>query len=313
MRLKKHIEKQELLSFLKTHTYKEAAKFFNVGVKTINTNVKNHNLSYEKIKYGDYQPFNQEIFSIIQGSLLGDGCIERSRFRMGQTYSKKEYIDWLALKLSPYSKEPYEETTICNNKEFKSYRFYTCCHSQFRDLYELWYPNGKKIIPKNLTLNEISFLHWFLHDGCNNPKKRALTIATNCFSVEDVEFLIALLKTNLSINATINMQKNHPTIHIGSYEYDKTTDLLSRHNQWNCFEYKSDTSKAPLKTNLGACKLNYHLAEEIRKHRASGKTVKTIADQYQVCLQTVYNILNGFCYPEPKSESAIVSVIYNLN
>ncbi len=63
-----------------------------------------------------------------------------------------------------------------------------------------WYPDGKKIIPKDLNLTSTTMLWWYLGDGCLlkkkiRPKFRRLALATNSFSPQEVDFLIEKLTT----------------------------------------------------------------------------------------------------------------------
>ena len=73
-------------------------------------------------------------------------------------------------------------------------------HPVFTELRDKWYPNGKKIIPKDLIITPTVFLHWFLGDG-NYNKSHGITLCTDSFSEKDVLTLINNLNKNYCIES----------------------------------------------------------------------------------------------------------------
>ena len=59
------------------------------------------------------------------------------------------------------------------------------------NLRTLWYPDGKKIVPKNISLTRTAVKMWFIEDGSATQTNnvRRITLATNSFTLADVSFL----------------------------------------------------------------------------------------------------------------------------
>jgi len=225
--------KQKLKNFMKDKTNKQAANYFKISERTIARLIKKYNLNYEEMKYGSYLPFNLEQKELMVASLLGDGCIEKTgRFKLGQTLvgSKKEYVTWVHDKFSPYSKRVY--------KDDQSFRFYTVTHSIFKNLRKKWYPDGKKIIPRDIVITPYILAHWHIQDGSNNQGKKSIRISTDCFTKNDVNFLRYRIFKDLKVNTTLNTKLGkYSQIHIGAYEYFRVIDLIQPYITFNCFKY----------------------------------------------------------------------------
>lgn len=78
------------------------------------------------------------------------------------------------------------------NKNYERYSFKTYVNEGFTEIYNLWYKNNVKIIPKNLKLNKIICLIWYIGDGSLVTSKRTqyIKLATNCFTKEDQENIL---------------------------------------------------------------------------------------------------------------------------
>jgi LAGLIDADG DNA endonuclease family len=72
-------------------------------------------------------------------------------------------------------------------------------------LYLSFYLDGKKFIPKNIAylLTSVSLAYWIMDDGSFTGS--GLRLATNAFSLEELNLLIEALDNNFSIKATINI------------------------------------------------------------------------------------------------------------
>jgi hypothetical protein len=80
-------------------------------------------------------------------------------------------------------------------------RFSTFTYSSFNWIYELFYINGIKVVPKCIEdyLTPLALAIWIMDDGGPAPK-RGLIIATNSFNFEDVTFLASKLGAGLHVN-----------------------------------------------------------------------------------------------------------------
>ena len=105
---------------------------------------------------------------------------------------------------------------------------------QLNFLWEKWYKNNKKIVPKDFALTPAILLYWYLGDGAFQHKK-ILYLYTNDFTINDCQHLIVLLK-NIGIEAKIRMQ------------YEKRTDknypiiVIRKHSNNDFFNYMKKTS-----------------------------------------------------------------------
>lgn len=156
------------------------------------------------------------------GCLLGDGFLRKQyqNATYGECHSKKQkdYLLW-------------KKNTIEHNldTEFKYneyphniYNSVTCridskTHKYFTKLYNLFYPNKKKILPMDYLdkyLDIIGLAIWFMDDGCTSWRKqygtiKMLEIATQSFTKEEVEYLQSLLVRKFNIYTTISEHRGY--------------------------------------------------------------------------------------------------------
>lgn len=200
---------------------------------------------------------------ILIGSLLGDGYISKmkghgnSYFNKLQVHTKKSYLDWHFQAFSKYSRKLY--SVFCKEKLFikndgkigrvvapvhlSAYSFYTFRHPNFTTLRNIWYLDGVKKVPLDLELNLQRIAIWFFDDGTNSFKKRYASIATNAFTIEEVEFLSQKLnKFNLYPTITTQISKytdkKMPILGFYGSSYDNLIDMIKPYMLWNCFEHK---------------------------------------------------------------------------
>jgi ubiquinol-cytochrome c reductase cytochrome b subunit len=122
-------------------------------------------------------PHNEDIISVLVGSLLGDAHAERSlsggvKLRFRQSIKHKDYVFWLY--------EFFNSRGYCSNNLptcftqkygdncFKAYRFNTYSYTNLIWLYKLFYNNKKKkVIPINIAdyLTPLALAIWIMDDG----------------------------------------------------------------------------------------------------------------------------------------------------
>jgi hypothetical protein len=109
-------------------------------------------------------PHNEEIISILVGSLLGDVYGERLsnggvRFRFKQSIIHKDYIFFIYKKILNlgYTNNilPRLVKQKINNKIFEVYLFDTYSFTNLLWLFNLFYKNNKKVIPNENYLYEL--------------------------------------------------------------------------------------------------------------------------------------------------------------
>lgn len=183
---------------------------------------------------------------IIIGSVLGDGYLEPSgstaRLQLKQSQEKKDYVFWLYSEFHNLCKSPPKQRKD-NNQWYVSTRYF----SELNYLRMMFYQNGIKFIPKNidtLLTNPLSLAIWFMDDGTLDWRVKdhyAFRLTTNCFSVEDNELLVSVLRKNFLIGATVQTTlirgKRYPRIHIGAKGRARFCELVHPF-MLHCFNYK---------------------------------------------------------------------------
>ena len=172
-------------------------------------------------------PHNEDVISVLIGSILGDTHLERRERGIGtrvifeQCNRNVEYIMWFHKFFSSrgycsLSKPKLITRIKKDNKIFFQYRVTSYTFTSLNWLHDMFYniTNDKyvKIIPQQLEkyLTPLALAIWFMDDGSKIGK--TVTIATNCFQVSDLEFLCKLLKNKYKLEASIQksgLNKGH--------------------------------------------------------------------------------------------------------
>ena len=102
----------------------------------------------------------------------------------------------------------------------------------FNEIYENFYLDGKKIIPKNIAeyLTRVSLAYWIMDLGSFTGS--GLKLHTNAFTLEELNLLIEALNKNFSIKATINISKREKaqyTLYISKNQLQLVIDLVKDH------------------------------------------------------------------------------------
>ena len=157
-------------------------------------------------------PHNKDILSIIFGSLLGDGYAEKrnegTRINFYQEDSHSSYLIWLHTLISNLgycnSKIPIITTRLgSKGKLRKIIRFSTWTYSSLNWVHNLWYINGKKVIPKNIQeyLTPLSLAIWIMDDG--GKVNQGIKLSTNYFSYSECLFLIKVLYEKFELKCSV--------------------------------------------------------------------------------------------------------------
>lgn len=124
---------------------------------------------------------------VLDGLLLSDGCMsETSRISSRLTFGFKfrETCEDIFKALPSVNFSPIWE----NKGKYIAYHSKSNYYSNFLDEHKRWYVNGVKIIPNDLVLTPTVCYWWFIGDGSVNAPN--LYLATNCFSLDDLNLVI---------------------------------------------------------------------------------------------------------------------------
>ena len=185
----------------------EIAKHFNVNHSSVSESlVKSGYTFVSKDERTVRTPLNESHKQIIEGELLGDGCIARQKGRINPIFRygtiTREYIEYLKQSLPFLSDVPItvkkaksktdKEGIEWNSKE--SYFLSSRSDKALRPFYESWYINDKKDVPPDFKLTRLSCLHWYLGDG--SYSNGVITLCCDSFSEFGVKHLSKELEEN---------------------------------------------------------------------------------------------------------------------
>lgn len=137
---------------------------------------------------------------VMDGLLLGDGCLQKPAKTAKYTHSSKheDYLLWVKnfLENEGVSFTP----KIYRKDEGRGiyYQLHSRVHEMLTKEYHRWYnKDGKKIVPSDLRITPVSAKHWYIGDGGLDSDKgylRQISFASHSFSYEERDFLVAQLK-----------------------------------------------------------------------------------------------------------------------
>ena len=159
-------------------------------------------------------PHNIDVLSLIFGSMLGDCYGERhgkgTRFCFQQEKNHKAYLVWFHNYLSNLGYCNPNGLKISSRLGSKGKiriigRFKTHTYTSFNWVHEAFYTNNIKIIPKFIGdfLTPLALAVWIMDDG--SVVSSTMKLASNCYSLEDLEFMCKLLKIKFGIKANIHL------------------------------------------------------------------------------------------------------------
>jgi len=194
---------------------------------------KSRNMKYITDEIGDIPSSSGEI---LIGLLLGDVHASKvntknTRFLFEQGEVHSDYLFHLYEIFKDYCKtEPkisskFDKRT---NKTYSRVKFSTLTSPFFNYYHDLFYSNGKKIIPVNLgeLLTARSLAYWAMDDG--NRVGTGFRLNTQSFTEDENLFLIKILKEKFDLNCTINTHsKGLYRIYITTKSMPNFKDLVS--------------------------------------------------------------------------------------
>ncbi len=210
--------------------------------------------------------------NLINGSLLGDGWISKKISSGNANFCKRhachisEDLFYLFEELKPYSYNIFNarSTNKINNynetngakeinftkveKRIVGHEYRSKYQPIFGEMRDKWYPEGKKIVPKDLTLNPEILATWYVDDGSNHLKGKHCMLYTDGFCLDDIEFLRYRLYKDLNIYAFIQVRSKHVEnkkwiLRFYSHDYYNFIDMVKPFIPWECFQHKIQCNK----------------------------------------------------------------------
>lgn len=187
--------------------------------------------------------------ALLIGSILGDGHLTpfsgRSRCsKLDLKYDERSlpYLRWIHLMLQELHPSP-----IKRKKGFHQYRFYTSTREDLGELRRIFYPNGVKRIPENISAyltDPLTIAIWYQDDGTLDFRRgyhaNAL-IATHCFTKYECELLAKAFRRNFDLDVRVcrclMREKLYHRLYVTSKSMDGFMQLIEPHIH-ECFHYK---------------------------------------------------------------------------
>ena len=124
--------------------------------------------------------------------------------------SQREYVFWKYKIFQNWIFTPPQKKSRIYYKDpsrkIISWRVQTLSHPILTRLYNLFYPNGRKIVPNNIAdlLNPLTLSVWFMDDGSRKTYGRGAFLHTQNFSLKGQKRLIEALKERFGLEARIS-------------------------------------------------------------------------------------------------------------
>lgn len=183
----------------------------------------------------------KELKDIIVGLLLGDLFIfkQKSALNVSLCFSQglvhKEYLEHLYDLFKSYCLSAPKITDQLphkiTGKVYSCIRFQTRALPCFNYYYDLFYLEGKKVVPSNIAdlLTEASLAYWICDDGSPHANG-GLRLCTNSFTIQDVTRLRDVLVSRFGLTCTIyKIQTDRYGIYITKGSMDKVRSIVKQH------------------------------------------------------------------------------------
>lgn len=228
-------------------------------------------------------PISNNLLEILDGEMLGDGCIYVSRsncqgyFKESIGYDKKEWGEFL-INIFKNNNILIGGSGLISRKDKPGWSFFTRSTIELGNIQRRWYKNNNKfnsnkkssfsnrknikIIPIDLKLTPNTLLHWYIGDGCFR-KRGSIGLATCGFSFDEIEFLRFLLKRDF------NLKTSHTAdgkISIPRYEAVRMLEIMGE-CPVECYKYKWDISynrKTKVKDTINMKIIDNFIKKEIK-------------------------------------------------
>lgn len=189
----------------------------------------------------------------IDGLLLGDGYLSKAgkysaHYRHACSIKSEIWIEKIKSDFENFGISstttkyvvPFRKIKGKTIPPSKAIMLYTKCYEEFKIFRERWYPNGRKIVPRDISIMPSLLANWYMGDGSYSIKPPNICLATHRFSKEDILWLIQKIYEKLSIKSYIRPVKDANQFFI---QITKKADIQKfleyvKPYKTPCFDYK---------------------------------------------------------------------------
>ena len=210
-------------------------------LKKLNIKTRSRGLSVHLAR-ANHCHLSDEAKQWIDGELLGDGYLRsKSGYSASFQYVSKykEYINYISDILESFG---IKQCGKINKEYYKKlncydYRYHSLSYVELLPIRKRWYPNQKKIIPRDLKLTPLVLRQEMIGDGyLAHPEdsRPHIQLATNGFISKDVEWLVSQLN-KLGFKSTRKPFDN--SIRISTYSTKDFLEYIGE-SPVKCYQYK---------------------------------------------------------------------------
>ena len=188
--------------------------------------------------------------AILVGTLLGDGYLQKTgeknaRLRFEHGGKQKDYVLWKTHAFSRLFQGKPVQLHRVHPKTLKTYEYWRAQSSASPVLGKwrtLFYPDGKKQIPKNLAeilTESLALAVWYMDDGYYNPKDKNSFLYLGKVSREEAECARDMLEKNFELSVRVYDKKEKGfALYFSTVETKKLHKLIRQHVVLPTFAYK---------------------------------------------------------------------------
>lgn len=193
----------------------------------------------------------QDCKNYIDGLLMGDGSVSLTSKWSGY------YIQGVSMRYRPWTqkiKQDFErfgieskaDTYDIKERCYIGYkmppielaRVLSKSYVTFCNFRERWYPNGKKVFPKDIQFTAQTLANWYMGDGSRSKRQKQVMFATPSRSQRELDFILSKFKREWGYNPKMAPKKpNGYDIRLNKKDAE---DFLKRTLPFkvSCFDYK---------------------------------------------------------------------------
>lgn len=170
--------------------------------------------------------------SVLIGTMLGDGGL---RYKGKNCRLHIKHASW-QLPLVRFKHEIFQNFVTMKIREFTQtvkgnkyafIEFVSRTHPDFTIFYNIFYRDGKKIVPHNIEMlltEPLSLAVWFMDDG--SAEYAGASFQTHCFSKSEVELLQHSLEFNFQLVTTIRQNRGKWILYVPKRSLAKFRSLV---------------------------------------------------------------------------------------
>lgn len=245
--------------------------------------------------------------NLVDGLLLGDAYVDRKGLlHLEQSDVRFGWVEQVASLLAAVGAESRIIPIPPKIKEIEgrvvqgksAHVLYTPAYVEMQGERRRWYPDGMKVIPRDLLLTPTSLAHWFCGDGTFS-QDGSLDFCTNGFTEEDVTFLSERLLHDLGIVSNLAKTPRPGQFKVQVARRDeavKVRDIVEPLLPACClYKLRHVRPTVPVDQHHQR-RLTDDQVRDLRARRAAGEKYVDLAKRFGVSTSAVGSIVRGKAY-----------------